>query len=100
MALQRRESEAFMGMGEEQARCHVISQDRICQRNILQAVKCYAEALSLDRNHAYHALPRLLSLWFDFTSIRKNESGARLMSQATSQQNTGPSKFRFTQFKC
>jgi len=52
---------------EERLRCFMT--DRICQRNVKQAMQSYSQALSLDTKHVYQALPRLLSLWFDLTSI-------------------------------
>ena len=39
------------------------------QRNLLYAVHHYCQALALDLNHLYQALPRLLSLCFEFTSV-------------------------------
>ena len=33
-------------------------------------MKHYATSLSLDVKHVYQSLPRLLSLWFDFTSMK------------------------------
>lgn len=52
---------------EERLRCFMT--DRICQRNVKLAMQSYSHALSLDTKHVYQALPRLLSLWFDLTSI-------------------------------
>jgi hypothetical protein len=39
-------------------------------------MKHYSLALSLDLKHVYQALPRLLSLWFDFTSIKAEKPEA------------------------
>ena len=36
---------------------------------ILEAIKEYGEASRLSQKHIFEALPRLLTLWFDFTSI-------------------------------
>jgi hypothetical protein len=71
MALQRRSSEHYLGTDEDILRNRTIAQDRTCQKHVLLAIKHYAEALSIDTKHVYQALPRLLSLWFDFTSIKK-----------------------------
>ena len=40
-----------------------------CQKYLLQAMEEYGRALQLGTKHVYQALPRLLSLWFEFTSI-------------------------------
>jgi hypothetical protein len=88
MALQRRSSEDFVGADEDSVRSRTIAQDRTCQKYALLAIKHYAEALGIDLKHVYQALPRLLSLWFDFTSIGKkatesssNAAGLGLASQ-------------------
>lgn len=57
------------GVDEDLVRTSVIFRDSICQEYILNAMKHYAIALKLDSKHVYEALPRLLSLWFDFASI-------------------------------
>jgi serine/threonine-protein kinase ATR len=36
-------------------------------------MKQYGEALSLSQKHVFQALPRFLTLWFDFTSIDTND---------------------------
>jgi hypothetical protein len=54
---------------EEKIRNHIVSRDKACLRYVVLAVNHYAEALVLDIKHVHQALPRLLSLWFDFTSI-------------------------------
>ena len=46
-----------------------LSQDSPCQKYLNLAVKHYVEALSLDLKHLYQALPRFLSLWFEFTKL-------------------------------
>lgn len=50
-----------------------MAHDKACQRYILLAIKHYVEALVIDIRHVYQALPRLLSLWFEFTSIGNSE---------------------------
>jgi serine/threonine-protein kinase ATR len=39
------------------------------QRLLLEAVKEYAESLRLNQKHVFLCLPRLLTLWFDFTAL-------------------------------
>lgn len=46
-----------------------ICRDKGTQKFILLAIEHYSAALKLDMKHVYQALPRLLSLWFDFVSI-------------------------------
>lgn len=62
------------GITDEKLRNLIVSKDKACIRYVVLAVKHYAEALVLDVKHVYQALPRLLSLWFDFTSIPSQKS--------------------------
>ena len=57
-------------MEEDQVRFHSLYRDRVCHKYILLAIEHYATTLKLDMKHVYHALPRLLSLWFDFVSVQ------------------------------
>jgi serine/threonine-protein kinase ATR len=81
MTLQRRPSEHSLDTDEDLLRSKTIAQDSICQIYVLLAIKHYAEATSIDTKHVYQALPRLLSLWFDFTSIEKNVAELQLELQ-------------------
>lgn len=75
LALQRRSPDiALGGVEEEKLRGRCISCDKTCQRYTLLAIKHYFEALSLNTKHVYQALPRLLSLWFELTSLTYSES--------------------------
>ena len=58
------------GMDDDLVRFHSLYRDKICHRYILLAIEHYATTLKLDMKHVYHALPRLLSLWFDFVSVQ------------------------------
>lgn len=69
VALHGRVPDRVPGITDEKLRNLIISKDKACIRYIVLAVRHYAEALVLDVKHVYQALPRLLSLWFDFTSI-------------------------------
>ena len=46
-----------------------MKKDLICQKYILTAMNQYGQALSLSQKHVFQALPRMLTLWFDFTAI-------------------------------
>jgi hypothetical protein len=61
------------GVEEDTVRTSVIFRDKTSQKYILLAMSHYATALKLDAKHVYQALPRLLSLWFDFASIRQDQ---------------------------
>ena len=50
----------------------MIATDTISQKFILLAMEHYVSSLKLSTKHVYQALPRLLSLWFDFVSIEEN----------------------------
>ena len=75
------------GVDEDLVRSNVIFRDPICHRYVLLAIQHYATALKLDTKHVYQALPRLLSLWFDFTAIKKE------IFHANSRQDTAISEY-------
>jgi hypothetical protein len=75
--LQRRSPELYAGADEQMSRNRCLALDKTSQRHILLAVKHYAEALSIDAKHVYQALPRLLSLWFDFTAVKSQGTGGK-----------------------
>lgn len=58
---------------EDMMRATFILQDVSCQRFLLLAMEQYVNALKFNSKHVYQALPRLLSLWFDFTSFQSEE---------------------------
>lgn len=53
--------------GSSSERQRVFAEDNQCQDYLVLAIEQYIEALKLDNRHVYQALPRLLSLWFEFT---------------------------------
>jgi hypothetical protein len=57
-----------------------ICRDKSTQKFILLAIEHYSAALKLDLKHVYQALPRLLSLWFDFVSIHPDKGRGGGMS--------------------
>lgn len=61
-----------LGVDEDTLRAKVLCDDTSCQRYVLLAMEQYIEALKLDTKHLYQALPRLLSLWFEFTAVGKD----------------------------
>lgn len=72
MTLQGRSSDHGAGVNDDVLRSQTIVMDRTCQRYMILAIKHYAEALTLDiKKHVYQAMPRLLSLWFDLTSVKQ-----------------------------
>jgi serine/threonine-protein kinase ATR len=72
------------GTTEHVARSPVV--DKVCQRYILLAIKHYGEAVKLGMKHVFQALPRLLSLWFDFTSLYVTETSS---TEPSSKQSNG-----------
>lgn len=63
---------------EAHARKLLLSEDIPCQKYVVQSIQQYISAIKLDSKHLYQALPRLLSLLFEFTlldgsMIRKNK---------------------------
>jgi hypothetical protein len=73
MASRYLEKETLYGLDEDEVRNNVIFRDKTCQNYTLLAMNHYATALALDTKHVYQALPRLLSLWFDFVSVRHDK---------------------------
>ena len=63
--------EKLRGIDEDMIWNNVIFRDRTSQDYILLAMKHYTTGLKIDTKHVYQALPRLLSLWFDFVSIQQ-----------------------------
>ena len=55
--------------GDDEQWTKMMRSDVGCQKYLLQAMEEYGRALQLGTKHVYQALPRLLSLWFEFTSI-------------------------------
>jgi hypothetical protein len=71
---------SFAGIDDEHLRNHIISRDKTCIRYVVLAIKHFAETLILDVKHVYQVLPRLLSLWFDFTGIGKQNGKESIRS--------------------
>lgn len=81
-ALQRR-ARGQMAMDEDGFRQTCLAQDRLCQKYVYLSVKHFVEALTLDLKHLFQALPRLLSLWFEFSAVNVETSHGEPMSQDT-----------------
>lgn len=77
MALQGRLSTQDVGTDDEKQRSQTISRDRSCMRFVGLIVKHFADSVILDVKHVDQALPRLLSLWFEFTGIKVESVTAR-----------------------
>jgi hypothetical protein len=68
------EKDSPHGMEEDVIRFNALYRDNVCHQYILLAIEHYATTLKLDMKHVYQALPRLLSLWFDFVSVQPPSS--------------------------
>ena len=77
------EKDSPHGMEEDLVRFHALYRDRVCHKYILLAIEHYATTLRRDMKQVYHALPRLLSLWFDFVSLRPPSSDDYMPSGAS-----------------
>ena len=71
---------------DDEIRVRVILSDESCMRYLLLAMDQYINALRHNSKHVYQALPRLLSLWFDFTSYLTIDGKA---TQSNSSQRDG-----------
>jgi len=60
---------SYAGSNDEERQNAAVAEDEMCQRYILLAMRHFVESLALDTKNVFQTLPRLLSLWFDFTSI-------------------------------
>jgi serine/threonine-protein kinase ATR len=58
---------------DEAMRSAAIQKDQSSQKYFLEALKEYGEALRLGLKHVFQALPRFLTLWFEFTGIPVTE---------------------------
>ena len=47
--------------------------NEILQEYLVRSVNHYGMALQLSQKHVYHALPRLLALWLEFTSLETDK---------------------------
>jgi serine/threonine-protein kinase ATR len=65
-------------------RQYALSEDMNCQNYLHMAMEQYLEALKASDKHVYQALPRVLSLWFEYTSVERR--GAR---RAKAKQSSG-----------
>lgn len=54
---------------EEVHRLVTLAGDSTCQKFLCMAITHFVEALKLDLKHVFQALPRLLSLWFEFSIV-------------------------------
>lgn len=75
------EKESMKEPREDIARFNAFYKDRTCQKYVLEAIKNYTKCLTLDSKHVYQALPRLLSLWFDFVSTQAPGNGPHSYSK-------------------
>ena len=71
-ALQRRGKDHWKSHDEDGAMHEIVVTDPASQKYVLMVMQHYVHALRLDSRHVYQALPRLLSLWFGFTSIDRS----------------------------
>lgn len=55
---------------DDSVREKLVARDVICQKYIHLAINQFGEALCLGQKHIFQALPRLLTLWFEFTAIQ------------------------------
>ena len=62
-------SQKHASVDEDRRRADAIFRDQLSQSYILMAMRNYIESLKSSSKHVYHALPRLLSLWFELTAI-------------------------------
>ena len=70
--------EEYSNMSEKQKRkdnirAFAIRTIEVCQEYLLGSVQHYGMALQMGQKHVYQALPRLLAMWLEFTSLETEE---------------------------
>ena len=58
---------------DDMIRSSILRVDSSCQMYLLNAMDEYGKALRVGEKHLYQVVPRLLSIWFDFNSIKETE---------------------------
>lgn len=86
-SLQRRSQNQSCNGDEFVLRSRAIASDKTCQRHLQLAMKHYIEDLSLEMNHVYQSLPRLLSLWFEFLSVNRSSNQDRSLRETVDQRD-------------
>ncbi|CAB9501042.1 protein kinase ATR [Seminavis robusta] len=84
---------------EDIVRSEAIKKDSWCQQYMLKAMEHYTLSLRLSLKHVYHALPRLLSLWFELSSVLASEKVGSTTQSGNKKQRVsyGSSKRRSSQ---
>jgi len=82
-----KDSTASGSKDDDETWAKMVREDVGCQKYVLQALEEYGRALQLGTKHVFQALPRLLSLWFEFNSIdprpqRPDDGGGRRSSSS------------------
>ena len=72
-------------------RQYVLSEDMNCQNYLYFAMEQYLEALKASEKHVYQALPRVLSLWFEYTSVERRGSRKGKIKHCSSDSPVKPS---------
>ena len=60
-------------------RAIAIGSIEVCQEYLLGSVQHYGMALQLGQKHVYQALPRLLAMWLEFTSIGDDTKSGKFL---------------------
>ena len=66
---------------DDAIRLHTLREDSICHRYLLSAMREYGDALEISEKHIYQCLPRLLTIWFDFTSLKLDSKADKSASK-------------------
>jgi hypothetical protein len=66
-------NDGFQTKDEDSRRSCLVASDLPCQKYIMLSMTHYVAALKISTKHVYQALPRLLSSWFEFTSIQSGQ---------------------------
>jgi len=69
---------ALSELGNNASRLMVLQNDKSCQEYSLESVSHFGRSLQLGQKHLFQALPRLLAMWLEFTSIESADKNASL----------------------
>ena len=67
---------------DDSIRLKIIRMDSSCQFYLLSAMDEYGKALKTGQKHLYQAMPRLLTIWFDFNSITEENTNTYPVSSS------------------
>jgi serine/threonine-protein kinase ATR len=79
-ALSERISQKGHAQDDETSRAQVLGADEGCQKYLVESMRYYGNSLCYGDKNVYQALPKLLQLWFEVTSLSLEDLGSKSKS--------------------